>query len=213
MVQGANGGRQRERKDGTYSIGEDAGLTRRSNQSSCHEETMSERRTERHSGTCWVMSSLQFHQGSPGPSVENETISEQSGVTAKAAAEEESPEPETIIPQSCIIGALSFDLEDPATGTRSRRRASRTYLCSINHQSTGENQTEDRSVPTAAPVVLSQDLVTRDRTPVKLNWRSILGDIGKSFDDSRQPVIVERDSEVPDLVSLHPCYEPEFAFG
>ncbi|MEQ2209259.1 hypothetical protein XENOCAPTIV_027504 [Xenoophorus captivus] len=77
MVQGANGGRQRERKDGTYSIGEDAGLTRRSNQSSCHEETMSERRTERHSGTCWMMSSLQFHQGSPGPSVENETISEQ----------------------------------------------------------------------------------------------------------------------------------------
>ncbi|MEQ2233896.1 hypothetical protein ILYODFUR_026472, partial [Ilyodon furcidens] len=100
MVQGANGGRQREREDGTYSIGEDAGLTRRSNQSSCHEETMSERRTgnpsmtpeprrrchdvttlssERHSGTCWVMSSLQFHQGSPGPSVENETISEQGG--------------------------------------------------------------------------------------------------------------------------------------
>lgn len=33
--------------------------------------------SDRHSGTCWVMSSLRFHQGSPGPSVENETISEQ----------------------------------------------------------------------------------------------------------------------------------------
>lgn len=33
--------------------------------------------SDRHSGTHRVMSSLRSHQGSPGPSVENETISEQ----------------------------------------------------------------------------------------------------------------------------------------